>query len=165
MNTLTHVHPRYTCLTHTHTHTHNTHTSSLPVPMDLDVKMKAVMLGACFLIVSSFTQIIYEAERLIETPLTVNRRTSCSLSSLLARTGGIAIVTTESSSIPVPPQTKLCVYFSRPPCLIYYLSRRETILEYINALYVCEYNQLADYCWSDLYCSLQCYHYYSSIPN
>ena len=117
---------------HTHTHTHtthtqHTHTSSLPVPMDLDVKMKAVMLGACFLIVSSFTQIIYEAERLIETPLTVNRRTSCSLSSLLARTGGIAVVTTESRSIPVPPQTKLCVYFSRPPCLVYYLSRRESI--------------------------------------
>ena len=36
---------------HTHTHTH-IHT----VPMDLDVKMKAVMLGACFLIVSSTAQ-------------------------------------------------------------------------------------------------------------
>ena len=35
--------PKY--YTHTHTHTHT-------VPMDLDVKMKAVMLGACILIVS-----------------------------------------------------------------------------------------------------------------
>lgn len=28
-------------------------------PMDLDVKMKAVMIGACFLIVSKLLQILY----------------------------------------------------------------------------------------------------------
>ena len=52
-----------TC-THARTHVH-THTFvllecqfvPLVVPMDLDVKMKAVMLGACFLIVSIRTLI------------------------------------------------------------------------------------------------------------
>ena len=36
--------------------------SLLVVPMDLDVKMKAVMLGACFLIVSAkvFAAILYD---------------------------------------------------------------------------------------------------------
>ena len=35
------------------------HHVNLIVPMDLDVKMKATMLAACFLIVSSITQIYY----------------------------------------------------------------------------------------------------------